>query len=84
MGFFKSMMGSDSSVSATRVQSVLLVLVGIGIAIAGVVRWWYGQSDLAGIIGLVSTLIGFGVAGKAVQNIVTKGGPNDDGTSTPQ
>lgn len=70
MGFWKMLVGSDPAVSSTRIMSIFLVVVGVGIAVSGVVKWWIYGGELAGVTALVSSLIGFGVAGKAVQNVL--------------
>ena len=64
------MLSDSGQISTTRVQSMMLVVVGICIAVSGFVAWWMYNKDLAGVIGLAGMLIGAGVTGKAVQNVM--------------
>jgi len=71
MNWLGKLFSDSSEVSTTRIQSMMLIVVGIGISIAGFVAWWMYNKDLTGIIGLAGMLIGTGVTGKAIQNVVT-------------
>lgn len=62
---FKATPGSTSEM---RVMSFICGMVACTIAIAGTVIWAIKGSDLAGIIGLVSSLAGFAFTGKAIQS----------------
>ena len=69
----KALFGDSVSLSMSRVCGLILILVGIGVAITGLVKWFGADKgdkiDIGQIIAMSSALIGAGAGMIAVKTV---------------